>query len=559
MKTADVVVSALAEWNGKALKKAQKDVSAFDKSIKTLAKSFAGVFAANKILSYSKNAVKAFVADERAAKALEVQLKNLNLGFAAPGVEFYIAKLQKTYGVLDDQLRPAFQTLITASGDLTASQKALALSLDISAATGKSVEEISAALAKGFSGQTTALSRLGAGLSKTTLASGDMNKIMEELNKKFAGQATARLSTYAGKMDLLNVYAANASETIGKGLIDALEVLGKDQSIQSVGDSMENLANNIANVTTNLAKMIKGFGDVASNPAFQAVIALLLLRAGKVDILAKLFAGGLVAGILTAPKQNISMEENRALAQKRIADRIKEAQGIKTAVTYRTQENALLKAKTETDKLKDKFDIERIGLMTALNAATDEETKLRLKAQIAILDENQALAKRYSAELEAAQATKALTDAFNGAALTTKSTFADIAAYIQRRTQLESAGVAVNTPPAVQTIITQGIIKEADRITNESIPTYLEKLRTTVKEGYSIPAPSEFYGSLGAYGERYMPSNASGSSSGTPEITVNLNSAGSIIGLEDVDNAIQDALLRIYRQNGDLMPAGFLP
>ena len=56
-----------------------------------------------------------------------------------------------------------------------------------------------------------------------------------------------------------------------------------------------------------------------------------------------------------------------------------------------------------------------------------------------------------------------------------------------------------------------------------------------------------------------MPSNASGSSGGTPEITVNLNSAGSIIGLEDVDNAIQDALLRIYRQNGDLMPAGFLP
>lgn len=559
MKTADVVVSALAEWNGKALKKANKDVSAFDKSVKTLGKTFAGVFAASKILSYSKNAVKAFVDDERAAKALEVQLKNLNLGFAAPGVELYIGRLQKTYGVLDDQLRPAFQTLITASGDLTASQKALALALDVSAATGKSVEEVSAALAKGFSGQTTALSRLGAGLSKTTLASGDMNKIMEELNKKFAGQATARLSTYAGKMDLLNVYAANASETIGKGLIDALEVLGKDKSIQSVGDSMANLATNIANVTTNLAKMIKGFGDVASNPAFQAVIALLLLRAGKVDILAKLFAGGLVAGILTAPKQPISMEENRALTQKRIADRIKEAQGIKTAVTYRTQENALLKAKTETDKLKDKFDVERIGLMTALNAATDEETKLRLKAQIAILDNNEALSKKYNAELQAAQATKALTEAFNGAALTTKSTFAEIASYVNRRAQLEAAGVSVNTPPAVQTIITQGITKEADRVVNESIPNFLEKLRTTVKEGYAVPSPSEFYGSLGAYGERYMPSTASGSSGGTPEITVNVSAAGSIIGLEEMDNAIQDALLRIYRQNGDLMPAGFLP
>ena len=333
-----------------------------------------------------------------------------------PALKCTSLNYRKTYGVLDDQLRPAFQTLITASGDLTASQKALALALDVSAATGKSVEEVSAALAKGFSGQTTALSRLGAGLSKTTLASGDMNKIMEELNKKFAGQATARLSTYAGKMDLLNVYAANASETIGKGLIDALEVLGKDKSIQSVGDSMENLATNIANVTTNLAKMIKGFGDVASNPAFQAVIALLLLRSGKVDILAKLFAGGLVTGILTAPKQPISMEENRALAQKRIQDRIKEAKGIKTAVTYRAAENDALKKKTELDKLKDKFDTERIGLMAALNSATDEETKLRLKAQIAILDNNDALAKKYNAELEAANAAKNLADSANQAA-----------------------------------------------------------------------------------------------------------------------------------------------
>jgi hypothetical protein len=426
---ASLVVSALSTWSNKGLKKAEKDVSKFDKTVKDLSKTFAGAFAASKIIGYGKNAVKAFVADEQAAKALEVQLGNLGLAFAAPGVENYIAKLQKTYGVLDDQLRPAFQTLITASGDLTASQKALALSLDISAATGKSVEEVSAALAKGFSGQTTALGRLGAGLSKTTLQSGDMNKIMEELNKKFAGQAQARLSTYAGKMDLLNVYAANASETIGKGLIDALEVLGKDKSIEGIGTSMENLATNIANVTTNLAKMIKGFGNVVSNPAFQAVLALLLLRSGKVDILAKLFAGGLVAGILTAPKQPISMEENRALAQKRIADRMKEAAAIKNGVTYRAQENAALKAKTELDKLKDKFDVERIGLLTALNSATDEETKLRLKAQIAILDNNEALAKKYNAELDAANAAKKLAESANEAANSLRNVYENAPSY----------------------------------------------------------------------------------------------------------------------------------
>jgi hypothetical protein len=66
------------------------------------------------------------------------------------------------------------------------------------------------------------------------------------------------------------------------------------------------------------------------------------------------------------------------------------------------------KAKTEIDKLKDKFDLERIGLTTALNNATDEETKLRIKAQIAILDNNEALAKKYNAELGAVAAANAL-------------------------------------------------------------------------------------------------------------------------------------------------------
>lgn len=55
--------------------------------------------------------------------------------------------------------------------------------------------------------------------------------------------------------------------------------------------------------------------------------------------------------------------------------------------------------------------VERIGLLTALNAATDEETKLRIRAQLAILDNNEALAKKYNAELEGANAAKALADA----------------------------------------------------------------------------------------------------------------------------------------------------
>jgi hypothetical protein len=77
---------------------------------------------------------------------------------------------------------------------------------------------------------------------------------------------------------------------------------------------------------------------------------------------------------------------------------------------------AKLKAKSEVDKLKDKFDLERIGLMKALGEATDAETKLRLNSKIAILDNNEALAKKYNAELNAKTAVDILATAATVAA-----------------------------------------------------------------------------------------------------------------------------------------------
>jgi hypothetical protein len=547
---ASLVVSALSTWSNKGLKKAEKDVSAFDKTVKNLGKTFAGVFAASTIINYSKNAVKAFMDDEKAAKSLAVQLNNVGLGFAAPGIELYINNLQRMTGVLDDQLRPAFQTLVTATGDLTLSQNALDTALNVSAATGASLESVSKALARGFTGQTTALSRLGAGLDKTLLATGDMEKIMAKLNEKFSGQAKARLSTYAGQMSLLQVYAADAQETIGKGLLDAIKILGEDNSIQNVGDSMQNLADNISNVTTNLAKMIKTMGDIASNPAFQAVVALLLLRAGRVDLLAKVFAGAALGSVLTADGKPTDREDAREIERKLMADRNKEARLLKTSNNLRTLENEQLKKKTEVDKLNEKFNVERIGLMTALNAATDEETKLRLKAQLAILDNNSALAAKYNAELGATASLKTLMEAFNGAALTTKSTFADIEAYIKRRAQLEAAGVTVTTPPEVQTIITQGLVKEADRIVNESVPNFLEKLRTTVKPGYEIPSVESFYGALGG--------DVNSMRGTTVNNKVELTLNGALVYQDQLDEVVQNAMLRAQRANGALNPAGYL-
>jgi hypothetical protein len=383
---ANLIFSILSEYNGKGLAKGKKDLTAFEKQTKQLGKTFAKYLGAAALVKFGKNAVMAFAADEKAAKSLELQLKNTGYAFSSPDVEYYIANLQKLYGVLDDELRPAFQTLLTASGSITKSQQALSTALNVSAATGKSVQEVSAALAKGYSGQTTALTRLGAGLSKATLATGNMDKIMAELDAKFTGQAAARLDTYAGKMDQLKVATANASETIGKGLLDALGKLSGDTTLVTLTSQIESLAGAVA-------KLVSGIGRFGATLMPGNVVKVNGEWRLKSEI----------------PKSNFSYSLGSGAGAE--LAKIQEKKKIKEAVALRTQENNLLKKKTAVDELRDKFDVERIGLNAALNSATDEETKLRIRSQLAILDNNEALAKKYLAEMNAAEAAKKLAEA----------------------------------------------------------------------------------------------------------------------------------------------------
>jgi hypothetical protein len=403
---ANVVVSAIATFNGKALKKGKKELSAFDKQAQQLGKTFNRVFATTALVAFSKKAINAFAADEKAAKSLAVQLENTGNAFRVDEVEAYIAQLQGLYGVLDDQLRPAFQTLLNATGSVTLSQQALETALNVSAGTGKDLASVVAAIAKGASGTTTALARLGTGLDKATIASGDMNKIMAALDKKFSGQALARLDTYAGKMDLLKVAAANATEIIGKGLIDSITTIGKDNSIDQAANSMNNFATAIANTTTGMAELIAEVKKIIDSDVGKFLLGLTaLLTLGKKQVIAG--AVGLIA-------YDIGKTQNTAPGSS--SARVKDYNITTKLFKARTEEYKIItasnKSKTAIDALKDKFDIERIGLMAALNAATDAETKLRIRAQLAILDNNEALAKKLLAEMNGTTATEELTKQF---------------------------------------------------------------------------------------------------------------------------------------------------
>lgn len=407
---ANLIVSAVSTFDNKGLKKGKKEVATFEKQVKSFAKTFAAAFSVTALTRYGKAAVKAFAADEQAAKSLEQQLKNTGYQFSSPSIELYIANLQRTTGVLDDQLRPAFQQLLTVTGSITQSQDALNTALNISAGTGKSLTAVTTALSRAYAGNTTGLSRLGAGLDKNLLKTGDMNEIMAELNKKFSGQSAARLTTYAGKMDLLAVASANAQEIIGKGILDSLTLLSDDNTIEDLTKGMENFATATSEVIVGLGQIASKLKELTNVPGVGNIFDI-----RNIPVIGAYIGGLREIGRGAMPQVDRGGQERTAT---RIAaqQRLLEAKAIKNSVTLRKAEADQLKKKTAVDQLKDKFDLERIGLTAALNQATDEETKLRLRAQLAILDNNDALAKKLLAEMEAADAAKNLADAAASAA-----------------------------------------------------------------------------------------------------------------------------------------------
>jgi hypothetical protein len=399
----NLIVSAVSTFDNKGLKKGKKEISTFEKQIKSFAKVFAAAFSVNALTNYSKKAVQAFMADEKAAKSLEQQLKNTGYQFSGPAVEMYIANLQKTTGVLDDDLRPAFQQLLTVTGSLTTSQDALNTALNISAGTGKSLSAVTAALSRGYAGNTTGLSRLGAGLSKTLLKTNDMNLIMGELNKKFAGQSAARLTTYAGKMDLLTAAAANAQEIIGKSLLDSLSALGDDNSIEGLTKNMEDFATATGDVIYGLGIVAKRIKELTTIPGVGS-----LFDVKNIPVIGAYLSGFQQIGKNARETNNSQFNTVARPSSAEIAIQLKLLKGKKDELATLQKKNAIENKNVE--ELKKKFDLERIGINAALNNATDEETKLRLKSQLAILDNNEALAKKYLAELEATEALRKLAE-----------------------------------------------------------------------------------------------------------------------------------------------------
>lgn len=268
--------------------KSKKEVDSFGDRAEKMGKMAAAAFAAAAVAAAAYagklaiEGVKAAIEDEAAQLRLANALKNVTgaTNEQISAVEKQITKLSLANGVADDQLRPAYQRLATATGDLTEANDALTLALDISAATGKDLNAVSNALGKAYEGNTSSLARLGIGLSTAEIKSLGLDGTMKQLAKTFEGAATVQANTLEGQIARLQVAFDEAKETVGAALLPTLQRLldyfintvipkfieFKDAAIAPVTRAIENNKEALTTLYNFMRQyvipiLVEGFGD----------------------------------------------------------------------------------------------------------------------------------------------------------------------------------------------------------------------------------------------------------------------------------------------------------
>jgi ribosomal protein L12E/L44/L45/RPP1/RPP2 len=389
MANTDLAVRIATILDASGLKKADKGFKGLESSAKSLGKTIGVALSAAAIVSFGKKAVNAFAEDEAAATRLNNAVKNLGLGFEQSNITAFISDLEKTSGVLDDYLRPAFQALLTTTGSNIKSQELLNLAIDVSRGSGIDLTTVVQDLANAYVGNTKGLKKYNLGLSQTQLKSMKFLDVQERLNEQFQGSSAAYLQTYAGKMDVLKVASANAAEAIGGSLVDAIMTLTSSTSAEGLGQFIDKITGYLTGLIDSVSFFIFSIQWLMKPKNW--------LRHGKnKDGLNPMEADwqalkNPATGASTIDNYNMTTAGKAAAAARKKAEQ-EAARRAKELLKAQEKNTKELQKQAATKKQSALFDIEKIGIVAALQGKISEEEKLRLNLQMALLTGNDKLA-----------------------------------------------------------------------------------------------------------------------------------------------------------------------
>lgn len=391
-----VMIDIAAEFTGrKGFKEAETATMKLEKSVSKLGKQLLGVFSVAKVTQYSKQSILAYTEDRRAAALLGAQLKNLGLAYAEVDVEKFIASMEKQTGILDDELRPAFSQLARVTGSVAKSQELMATAFDTSRGAGVSFQQAVDAISQAYVGNTRGLRALNIGLTQAELNTKNFDEIVGILNKKFKGAGAASVDTYAGKIDLLKVSMANAQETIGKGFIDAFQMLADDKNFNDVISGIDKAATGVADLVRGVGVVLKSID--ANIPSW---FKTLISKNFEYGVIGRLMSLGkanrptdFMSGVGTSYQSIKANEKLTAAAQaKALAAEKKRLDLLKKQTAEKKAQTAIDNANKVLATAKGMFDTEGIQIAAALQGKVTDEQKARLELMQKIWQLEQAIA-----------------------------------------------------------------------------------------------------------------------------------------------------------------------
>lgn len=294
------------------LNQADNDVSTFGDKVSKMGQVMAAAFAAAAAAAaayatkLAVDGVKSALEDEAAQARLAQTLKAATGATEAQikATEQYITKMQLATGVSDTDLRAAMGRLALSTESVTKAQELLSLALDISKARGLPLETVANALGKAYDGQTTALGKLGIGLSSAELKGKSFGEVQDRLNSLFGGAASAAADTYQGRLDRMKQLFSELVEGIGYKFLPIISKIadfimntvvpnfGKFLDIfKPIGDAIERNRENFQK----FADLIQTYVIPVVGVAFVAALKVIGEVAGFIlDVIGKV-AGGITS------------------------------------------------------------------------------------------------------------------------------------------------------------------------------------------------------------------------------------------------------------------------
>ena len=339
---------------------------------------FASFMVLGKVADFMGDAAQAAMDEEKSVRALSQAFDNLGVSSQLLDAERGVARLSKMAAVADDELRPALQALVTATGDVGRSQELLETALDASAATGRSLESIVLGISKASTGQVAALRKLGIPLDDNIVKTKDFGAAIDVMNAKFGGQAAEAANTYAGRMKSVAIAADEAKEVIGFALLDAIDNAsesfggtgGINEAIAAAGDKVADLVAGVGSLTTSFIDLAtQSFNLAGATEEGGTSLADVTLSIGKLlpvtsqligaytDLTAE---GERINDARAAEQRMIDTTANRYTALAVSMDPAK-ANLLGLAGASEDVADEMEKAKTASDRLKESFDRYSLG------------------------------------------------------------------------------------------------------------------------------------------------------------------------------------------------------